>query len=243
MKKIAFLLSLFASSAALAGGAASGGSSEWTQILNNIQLVDGYAQDGLRFQNEILRYEGLLKQLSDNPLGVAVPNLNLLVENQAKIMAYGSAIGQSMSQVDQNFAKQFKNPQAGSFGVRFGITANVALDALKSAMLNAGLQHDNAKTDAQNIKKLTDAVSASQGEKGATQALGAINAELLREAQQYRLLFAEQSTATNTAMAADMKQKQDAQTEKDSMSAPYAPPIPSVGKAQSVDWTNLFKFK
>ena len=189
--------------------------------MNNVQLADSYAQDALRFQNEVMRYEMMVRNLQDNPAGVALPNLGQLVQNQARIMQYGSDIGTNMSQVDQNFAKQFNNPQSGSFGVKFGLTANVALDALKAAMLNVGLQHENAKTDAQNIQKLTDAVKASDGDKGALQALGALNAAQLQEAQQYRQLFADQSMAVNTAMAADATQKRDAQAQREAVQAAF----------------------
>lgn len=220
MKKIAIVLML-ASSPVFAGGAASGGASEWTQMMNNIQLVDAYAQDALRFQNEIMRYEIMVKNLADNPMGVTGPNLQLLVDNQAKIMSYGSAIGQSVSQVDKNVAKAFNNPNAASFGVKFGVAANMALDQLKAAMLNMGLQHDNSKTDAQNIKTLVDKVRNADGDKGALQALGELNAAQLQESQQYRQLFSEQSQAVNMALGADVAQKRDAQSQVQAVQAAF----------------------
>lgn len=229
---ILFAATTISSGAALAGGGGSfAGATEYTQIMNNVQLADGYAQDALRYQNEIMRYELMVKGLLDNPLGVTGPNLQLLIDNQAKIMAYGSAIGQSMSQVDKNVARAFNNPNASSFGVKFGVTANMALDQLKAAMLNMGLQHDNAQTDSQNIGKLVEKVRVAQGDKGAIQALGELNAAQLQEAQQYRQLFAEQSQAVNLALGADIMQKRDAQTQADNMQAGFD----SAASAATVD--------
>ena len=243
MKKLFFLLLCCFPGLAVAGGAATGGASEWTQILNHIQLMDAYAQDVDRFQNEIMRYELMVRNIQDNPAGVALPNLNQLVQNQARIMSYGSDIGTNMSNVDKNFAKQFNNPQAQSFGVKFGVAANASLDALKAAMLNVGLQHETAQTDSQNLQRLVDAVKASDGDKGALQALGSLNAAQLAEAQRYRQLFADQSMATNTALAAEAAQKRDNQTQKDSLAVPYTDPIHTVGKSSIIDWNTVLKLK
>lgn len=247
MKRIAFVLML-SSSHVFAGGAATGGASEWTQVINMVQLADSYAQDGLRYQNEIMRYETMVKNLADNPLGVTGPNLQLLIDNQAKIMNYGSAIGQSMSQVDKNVAKAFNNPNASSFGVKFGVAANMALDQLKAAMLNMGLQHDNAKTDAENIKALVNKVQKADGDKGALQALGELNAAQLQESQQYRQLFSEQSQAVNMAMGADMANKRDAQAQSEAVQASFTDaPIGSTAKLNKTQTTyktlDLYKTK
>lgn len=242
MKKVllsSVMTIIFFSHSAMAGGGGVGAcngpcGSEYTQILNSIQLADSFSQDALRFQNEILRYEVMLKNLADNPLGVTGPNLQLLVDNQAKIMAYGSSIGQSMSQVDKNVAKAFNNPTATSFGVKFGIAANIALDQLRTAMLDHGLQHDNAQSDSANIQKLVDKVRQSGGDKGAIQALGELNAAQLQEAQQYRQLFSEQSQAVNMAMGADIAAKRDAQAQSDAVKTGFNdPPIGATAKLPS----------
>lgn len=242
MKKVlvfsAMFITLFNHSA-MAGGGAAGAcngpcGSEYTQLINSVQLADSFTQDALRFQNEILRYEAMLKNLADNPLGVTGPNLQLLVDNQAKIMAYGAAIGQGMSQVDKNVAKAFNNPNASTFGVKFGIAANIALDQLRTAMLDHGLQHDNAQSDSANISRLVDKVRQSGGDKGAIQALGELNAAQLQEAQQYRQLFSEQSQAVNMAMGADIAAKRDAQAQSDAVKTGFNdPPIGSTAKLPS----------
>lgn len=242
VKKISAFFAVFTillNHSAMAGGGGAGAcdgpcGSEYTQLINSVQLADSFSQDALRFQNEILRYEVMLKNLADNPLGVTGPNLQLLVDNQAKIMAYGSTIGQSMSQVDQNVAKAFKNPNAQSFGVKFGVAANMALDQLRTAMLDHGLQHDNAQSDSANIQKLVDKVRQSGGDKGAIQALGELNAAQLQEAQQYRQLFSEQSQAVNMAMGADIAAKKDAQAQSDTVKTGFSDPaIGSTAKLPS----------
>lgn len=251
MKTLPILLAGFCisfSSQIFAGGAATGGASEYTQIINMVQLADSYAQDGLRYQNEIMRYETMVKNLADNPLGVTGPNLQLLIDNQAKIMSYGSAIGQSMSQVDKNVAKAFNNPNASSFGVKFGVAANMALDQLKAAMLNMGLQHDNSKTDAENIKALVNKVQKADGDKGALQALGELNAASLQEAQTFRQTFAEQSQAVNMAMGAQVMKSRDEQKQSEDVQSGFADaPIGSGAKLNPTKTTyktlDLYKTK
>ena len=231
MKTLFHLLLCCIPAIANAGGAATGGATEWTQIMNNIQLADSYAQDVNRYQNEIMRYELMVRNIQNNPAGVALPNLNQLVQNQAKIMQYGSDIGTNMANVDKNFSKQFNNPQAQSFGVKFAVAANTSMDALKAAMLNVGLQHETAKTDAENLQALVDRAKTANGDKGALDALNSINAAQLAEAQRYRQLFADQSMATNTALAAQAAQGRDAQAQSQAVQSGFADgPISNAAK-------------
>ena len=43
-------------------GAVAGLATEWTQILNHVQLVMGYIRQGLQLENELKQYEEELKQ-------------------------------------------------------------------------------------------------------------------------------------------------------------------------------------
>ena len=129
-------------------------------VTTNAAAVDAYAQRALVLQQNIMQYQAMIKNLQNNPLGVVVPNLSLLVTNAAKIMASNADIGQGMSKVSENIAKAFTNPQ-GDFGVKFKIWTNASMDALKGAMLNNGLHRENFKSDTDALQALVDKNTAS----------------------------------------------------------------------------------
>lgn len=222
MKQFGKVLAVIAATLALAsgsvhagGGGMTGGATEMTQILNNVQLADSYAQQVMAYQNQLLQYETMLKNLLAHPNGVTAPNLSQLATNQAKIMSMGTDISSSMSRVDTNFATTFKSPTAASFAAKFNLWTDSSHNALRAAMLNAGLQREQFADDATAVQELTTNVASSQGNLAALQALGGLNAAQLQESMKLRDLISQQQIAQNTylaAQAAKEQARQDAQT-------------------------------
>lgn len=212
MKKIKFLSVAFLSCVshlAVAGGAATGGASEWTQVLNNIQLVDTYAQQTLGLQQQIIQSEQLIRSLQDNPVGAVVPDINQLARNQAKMMALGNDIGNNMSKVDQNFAKTFTNPQAGEFGVKFKMWTNEALKAQRISLdSSAGYQEDSRKSEESILRQLTNKLAALNTPAAKLQAIGDVNAAQLKSTQELNNLFAQQQAAQAAYMSAQLSKEQ-----------------------------------
>lgn len=178
------------------------------------QGADAYAKQLLQLQNSILQYQAMLKNLQDNPLGVVLPNLGLLVTNTVKIKENGENIANNMSNVSDNIARAFKNPQ-GDFGVKFKIWTNASSDALRGAMLNAGLHRENFKNDTDAVQALVEKNTASGGALAATKTLGEINTAQLMESIKLRELISSQQLAVNSYMLSKESKdqaKQDAST-------------------------------
>lgn len=212
---LALAVALASGSALAGGGGLTGGATEMTQILNNVQLAESYAQQVMQYQNQLLQYETMLKNLLAHPNGVTTPNLSQLASNQAKIMSMGTDISSSMARVDTNFATTFKSPTAATFATKFNLWTNTSHDALRAAMFNAGLQREQFADDATAVQALTTNVASSQGNLAALQALGGLNAAQLQESMKLRDLISQQQIAQNTylaAQAAKEQARQDAQT-------------------------------
>lgn len=189
------------------------------------QAADAYAKQLLQLQNQILQYEAMLKNLQENPLGVVLPNLTLLATNTAKIKAQGESIANGMGDVSDNIARNFKNPQ-GDFGVKFKLWANSNADALKGAMLNAGLQREQFANDTQALQALVTKNAASQGALAATKTLGEINSAQLMESIKLRELITAQQLATNTALMAANAEAANGQEVNDKHFKKYVPVTP-----------------
>lgn len=188
--------------------AGTGGGLETTQILNNIQLANSYAQMLTQYQNELMQYDTMIKNLAAHPSGDMGMTFNTLISNQAKVMAGSKDIGSTMARVDQDFAGQFQNPTAASYAERFrGWTTN-SNDSLKASMLNAGLQRENFQNDEDALKALVEKNRASDGNLGALKTLGEINAAQLQESMKLRDLISQQQVAEGTYLAAQNNKEQ-----------------------------------
>ncbi|MDD4977302.1 MAG: hypothetical protein PHI29_01575 [Gallionella sp.] len=212
MKILPIILSimLLCSGQAIAGGAASGGASEWTQVLNFIKLTDQYFQQVLQYQNQVLQYEAQIRNLQNNPVNVSMGSLQQLADNQKKIESGGHEIAKNMANVDKNFSKAFTNPDAAGFGLKFDVMANKTLDSLHAAALNgAGMKE---KDDKQNLTGKVDALGrkaqAADGEQAQLQALASINHELLVQITDLKELLRLQQAAQTDYMATQTKKDQ-----------------------------------
>lgn len=196
------LASLVVGSSAIAGGGITGGSTEVTQLLNNVQLIESYGQQVMDYENQLMQYATMVQNLKANPLGVLAPDLAKATSDAARLWSIGNNIASSMSQVDRRFAETFKSPIAANFADRFANWNSTSSDALRSAMLNAGLQRENFTSDQAALQKLVDRVQASDGTVAGLQALGSLNAAQIQESMKLRDLISQQQVAQNTYLAA-----------------------------------------
>lgn len=189
-----------------AGGV--GGATEVTQIMNNVQLAESYAQQAMQYQNDLMRYQTMIKNLAEHPLGNLAPQIGALVSNHARVMAGSKDIGSSMTRVDQDFAAQFQNNTAASYADRFRGWTTHSNDALKASMLNAGLQRESFQSDEDALAALVSKNQASDGNLGALKTLGEINAAQLQESMKLRDLISQQQIAQGTYLAAQNTKEQ-----------------------------------
>ena len=87
-------------------GVVAGFATEWTQILNHVQLIQSYIRQGLQLENELRRYELALKQSLVQPnqvFGAIQQDLGQL----AQLVQGGRALAYSMANLDAQFRNTF----------------------------------------------------------------------------------------------------------------------------------------
>ena len=87
-------------------GVVVGFATEWTQILNHVQLIQSYIRQGLQLENELRRYELALKQSLVQPnqvFGAIQQDLGQL----AQLVQGGRALAYSMANLDAQFRNTF----------------------------------------------------------------------------------------------------------------------------------------
>ena len=101
------------------------------------------------------------------------------------------------------------------------------MDGLKSAMLNAGLQRENFKSDSDALQKLVDSVSKADGTVSGLQALGSLNAAQIQESMKLRDLVSQQQVAQNNYLAAEVSKEKAQEDRRKAIAGQALIPMPS----------------
>lgn len=211
---ILLCLSSFSIAPARAGSAGGvNGATESTQMLNNIELANSYAQQLQQYSTQLQQYQAQLRNLergSAGQIGAEVPGI---MRGIGTIMAATNSIGGTMASIDSNFANTFKSPLAQNFADRFKSLTTTSQATLGASASAAGLQRDTMEAETRALELAFAEVQATDGTVAAVQKLGAISAQQVQQTQAMRELIATQNIASSTWMAAqDAKgqEKEDA---------------------------------
>jgi type IV secretion system protein TrbJ len=185
-------------------GVIAGVATEWTQILNHVQLIQSYIRQGLQLANELKHYQLALKESLVQPnqvFGVIQQDLGQL----AQLVQGGRALAYSMANLDA----QFRNTFTG-YGFRtqgyyqdYQKWSQTALDTTLNSLKAAGF-HGQQLQSQQAILAALRAQSTGAG--GEVQAIEVGNQ--IAEQQ------VEQLMALRQLMLVDLQSKQAYQAEQ-----------------------------
>ncbi|MES2879219.1 MAG: conjugal transfer protein TrbJ [Pseudomonadota bacterium] len=237
---VAIVVALMGCGVAMAGTVlGTGGSTEVTQIANNIQLVQqyeqmvaGYVRQGLQLQNE-------LKNLVQNPASLLGKDIGGIINGVGKIYSGGKAIGGSLAQIDKNFASTFKSPTAETLSKSFTRWQSTNTDTLEAALKAAGMHRDQFESDNAALSALYDESQNTQGNLDSLQTLAKFNAAQIQQLQGLKDLIASQNIAASTYMATQNAKEIKSQADYEQLARPYDQPIPTVEKGTVIKWKNV----
>jgi type IV secretion system protein TrbJ len=231
------------SSAGMAGTVAgTGGSTEITQIANNIQLAKQYEQQIAAYVRQGIQMENEMKNLIQNPASILGTDIGRIINGVGDIMSGGNAIGANMARIDKNFASTFKSPQAASLSKNFLRWHKTNTDTLEGAMKSAGLHRDQYASETEALSALYNQSQQTNGSLDSLQTLSQINVRQIQQMQSLGDLVASQNIAASTYMATQNAKEEASRAAYDQIATPYTAPIPPVQTAPAVKWNNvLFK--
>src|SRR5450830_679253 len=216
MKKRLLILTLAViCDSAFAGGAATGGATEWTQILNNVQLLDQYSKQVEQYATQGLQYQSELQNLALNPTCIMGSVASILLHGIGGIMDSGQSIGSTMARIDGNFSQKFSSPLAGTFSQNFKTWTTTSTDTLGAAMRSAGMHRDAFASDTAALTALFNKTQSSQGTVAAVQTLSEINVAQVQQMQKLNDLISTQNIATSTFMASQNSKETKARADFD----------------------------
>ena len=177
---------------------------EWTQILNHIQLIQSYIRQGLQLENELNHYQLALKQSLAQPNQV-FGTIQLDLSQLAQLVQGGRALAYSMANLDA----QFRNTFTG-YGFRtqgyyqdYQKWSQTSLDKTLNSLRAAGFQGQQLQSQQVILAALR---AQSTGAGGEVQAIEVGNQ--IAEQQ------VEQLMALRQLMLVDLQSKQAYQAEQ-----------------------------
>lgn len=231
------VLLLCAQSGANAGTVAgTGGSTEITQILNNLQLIQSYEQQVQAYVRQGVQVQNELRNLMSNPTSVLGDDVGKMINTIGSIWNGGQSIGYNLAQIDQNFARTFKSPTAGNLAKMFTSWHQTNTDTLQSALRAIGTQRDNYASSQAALTDLYNRSQATNGNLDSLQTLSQINIRQIQELQSLQELMATQSQAATTYMATQNAKDQKALDDATALARPYTKAIPDAQSAPAPKW-------
>lgn len=211
MKKSVFFVAVAvaaASNQVIAGGGWTGGSTEFTQIANQVQLGLSYAKQVAEYirQGEQLQIE--LTNMTRNPASLLGPEIGNLINDVGRLMSAGNSIGSNLAQIDKNFSTNFKSSEAKTLAANFTQWHHTSTDTLEGALKAAGLHRENYVSESSAVQALYNQSQGTVGNLDALQTLSKINIEQVQQMRKLGDLISTQNLATSTYMASEEAKSQ-----------------------------------
>ncbi|WP_312405371.1 P-type conjugative transfer protein TrbJ [Rhizobium sp.] len=229
-------LMLAVSPSAVSAGAATGGATEWTQLLNNAQLLEQSGQgveqianqaqqishQVTQIQNQLDQYRTMLQNLEklpDNIWGQAQNDLNRL----RQLTQQGDGIAFSMGSLDDVLKQRFPSFSDFASGVDSGQDFSQSYenwsqtnrDTIGGTLAQAGLTAQQFDTEQGTMKQLQQQSQSAVGQMQALQVGHSIASQQVDQMQKLRGLIAQQSTMMGTWYQSEQAAKDLAQQRRE----------------------------
>ncbi len=227
--KIKFLIAcslLGFSSFALAGTVAgTGGSTEVTQLLNNVQLVEQtskMADQTIKLRNQLQRQTQMVEDMKRNGKTLSSQEWGRTSEDLQKLASIarqGEAIAYSSSNMDAIFRDKYKgygeyaNKKNGSpqnYSDQYANWSETNRDSILGAMKATNLQHEQFSTEEQTMKTIEKLGSSAQGRMEAIQVGNLIASQQVSQIQKLRGLMMAQMQMQSSFLSYQANQKDSA---------------------------------
>lgn len=216
-------------------GIAVGGATEWTQILNNLQLVElagtnmeqvaqnleQISHQATQIENQLDQYKVMLQNLErlpENIWGNAVGDLNLL----QRIVAQGEGIAFSLGGLDDVLAQRFPSYANLETGLNHGLDfsgeyaswSQANRDTIAGTLASAGLTAQQFESESQTLSQLHAQSASAIGQMQALQTGHAIASQQVAQIQKLRALIAQQTVMMGTWYQSEQTQSDLAQARR-----------------------------
>ncbi|MDX0586032.1 P-type conjugative transfer protein TrbJ [Sinorhizobium medicae] len=217
-------------------GTATGAATEWTQVLNNAELVSLVGQSGEQIQNQLTQISQLAQQIETqlNIYRNLLQNTAALpshmwgqVENDLNqlrsIVVQGQSIAFSMGNADDVLQQRFATyadlrtylPANETFSSTYQTWSDTNRDTIASTLKAASLTADQFDSEESVMSSLRSMSETADGQMKALQIGHQIAAQQVAQMQKLRGLVSQQMTLMGTWLQTEQTDKDLAQTRRE----------------------------
>ncbi|MBZ9994102.1 P-type conjugative transfer protein TrbJ [Mesorhizobium sp. BH1-1-4] len=217
-------------------GAATGNATEWTQLLNNSELVGLVGQSAEQVQNQVTQitqlaeqiqnqiriYENMLQNTAKLPSQVWGQVENDLRKLQG-VVDQGQGIAFSMGNIDDVLKQRFKSysdfktnlPEGKDFSSAWQSWSDTNRDTIAGTLKGANLTAEQFSSEEGTMRQLRSMSETADGQMKALQVGHQIATQQVAQTQKLRGLLAQQTTMMGTWLQSEQAEKDLAQARRE----------------------------
>jgi P-type conjugative transfer protein TrbJ len=180
----------------LAASACVNCATEWTQIMNNVQLIAAYIRQGQQYAQQILQY---VQQLRDSAelfrngrafLTHIFGPIQRELQQLASVVQQGRGLAYSMANLDEQFRNTFEGYRSPrNYGVDYQRWSSTTLDTIQGTLRAVGLHSSQLQSEQSIISALRSMATNADGRMQAANTANMIAAESVSQLQKLRALM------------------------------------------------------
>lgn len=220
MIRVMFLWWVCISVPAMAGGGATGGATEFTQILNNLQLTASYAESAQQTVTQLNQYTTMLTNLKrlapSGTLDAAAQKLwkdqrmTQVFKNLYSVVVNGQRVSYGLQSADDQFTRM--HPGYGkykNFDFQKGYKdwSDTTRNSVEGALRMSAAQSDDFDSEQELVMELSDRSQTAEGQLQALQAGNQVGIAMVGQMQKLRQLQMAQAQAQNSKELAEQGRK------------------------------------
>lgn len=187
---------VFSPPADAGGGGLTGGATEVTQLLNNIELIEVALSEAENLAYTIRQYEIMHENFRALPQHVRQQALADL-QRLANIVATGRAVAYSSGQMDEDYQREYRDfeyyasreqDSPDDMAERYGAWSQANHDSVRGALRAAGLQAQQFDREDSALRTVEAQMESATGTRQLLQAGGSIAALQVEQLQKLRQL-------------------------------------------------------
>ncbi|MGF9566849.1 P-type conjugative transfer protein TrbJ [Neorhizobium sp. BT27B] len=237
-------------------GTATGAATEWTQLLNNGELISLVGQSGEQIQNQITQITQLAEQIQ-NQLNI----YQNMLQNTAQLPSHiwgqiesdltqlrnvveqGQGIAFSMGNADDMLSQRFKSysdlrtslPDKDTFSATYQSWSDTNRGTIAGTLKAASLTADQFDSEEDTMSELRSMSQSADGQMKALQVGHQIAAQQVGQMQKLRGLVSQQMTLMGTWLQTEQTDKDLAQARREKFFSSTAPST-SGGQKMEIEW-------
>lgn len=232
------LVSVFLLPTVSQSGVAAGGASEWTQILNNVQLLKIAIADAMNVNTNIQKKILMLQNLKRLPATIK-RDVKADLERLAKTVTLGRALSYGSGRADSAYREAYggydarlvspSSIPAGTLEEEYRAWSQTNHDTVRSALRAANMNADQFYDEDAAVRAIDRQMSTATGQLQALQAGGRIAQLQIEQMQKLRQLVQTQVRLQSADLASDTadRDKQAAEDARVRKSVDEYVPVPT----------------